>query len=89
MTYKVLLELPDDVYGLLAETAEQTKQPLEELAVQWLAKASRDVADDPMEKFIGAFATNVPGWPERHDELIGESLLDDHSDEEHQSSSNG
>jgi hypothetical protein len=83
MAHTLLLEIPEDIYELLALTAEQTKQPLEELAIQWLAKGSRDFADDPMEKYIGAFASNVPGWPERHDELIGESLMDDHRDDEH------
>ncbi|MDQ3706700.1 MAG: hypothetical protein M3437_16065 [Chloroflexota bacterium] len=82
MTHRVLLEVPDDVYGLLSEAAEQTKQPLEELAVQWLAKVGRDITNDPMEKYIGAFATNVPDWGERHDELLGEALLDDHRDPE-------
>lgn len=81
MTHTLKLEIPEEIYNLLEQRAEQTKQPLEELAIQWLAKASQDFADDPMEKFIGAFATNVPGWPERHDELIGEALMDDHDDD--------
>jgi hypothetical protein len=82
MTYTLQLEIPDELYSLLAQAAEQTKQPIEEVAIRWLAKAGRDIADDPMEKYIGAFTTNVPGWGEHHDELLGEALLDDHKDPE-------
>ena len=80
MTYTLRLEIPEEQYRLLAQTAEQTKQSIEEVAVQWLAKTSRAIADDPIEKYIGAFVTNVPDWGEHHDELLGEALLDDHRD---------
>ena len=82
MAHTVLLELPDDVYKLLAQTAEQTSQPLEELAVEWLTNASRRVIDDPLAKYIGAIHTDVPNWGERHDELLGQALMDDHTSEE-------
>ncbi|HEX8219311.1 MAG TPA: hypothetical protein VF914_08870 [Chloroflexia bacterium] len=82
MAHTVLLELPDDVYKLLAQTAEQTSQPLEELAVEWLAMAGRIIQNDPLEKYIGAFTSKMPGWAERHDELLGGALMDDHRSEE-------
>ena len=82
MAHTVLLELPDDVYKLLAQTAEQTSQPLEELAVEWLTNATRRVTEDPLAKYIGAIHTDVPNWGERHDELLGQALMDDHSSEE-------
>jgi hypothetical protein len=82
MAHTVLLELPDDVYKLLAHTAEQTSQPLEELAVEWLTSASRRFTDDPLAKYIGAIDTDVPNWGERHDELLGQALMDDHRSEE-------
>lgn len=31
-------------------------------------------ATDPLEEFIGAFASNDPGWSTRIDELLGEQL---------------
>jgi hypothetical protein len=82
MAHTVLLELPDDVYKLLAQAAEQTSQPLEELAVEWLSNATRRVTDDPLAKYIGAIRTDVPNWGERHDELLGQALMDDHRSEE-------
>lgn len=43
--------------------------------MQWLAQASEAYVDDPLEKFIGAFNSNMPGWSERHDEYLGEALM--------------
>ncbi len=74
MAHTLQLEIPEDIYNLLATTSEQTGQPLEALAVQWLVQASEAYADDPLEKFIGAFNSNMPGWSERHDDFIGEAL---------------
>jgi hypothetical protein len=42
-----------------------------------------------MEKYIGAFSTDVPGWADRHDELLGEALMDDHRVEEPKSNPTG
>lgn len=78
MSHRVLLEIPDDVYNLLEQTAEQTNQPLEQLAVDWLTSLSREVTDDPLAKHIGSIKTDIPDWGERHDELLGQALMDDH-----------
>ncbi len=70
MVHTLLLEVPEDVYRSLVETAEQTGQPPEELAIQWLAAANRYFADDPLEKFIGAFQSDVLDWADKHDLYI-------------------
>jgi hypothetical protein len=75
MTHKLLLEIPDDIYSSLVKTAEQTGQPPEELAVKWLANATRRPTDDPLEKFIGAFRSDIPDLADQHDKYIGESQL--------------
>lgn len=88
MGYPLLLDIPEDIYKRLAQTAEQTQQPLEKLAVEWLAKGSQKIEDDPLAKWIGALHTDVPVSFDRHDELLGESLMDDHRSEDQQNSSN-
>ena len=73
---QLVLELPNDIYEILTRTAQQVHKTPEELAVEWLAAAAWTV-DDPVEKFIGAFRSNVPGWAERHDEYLGQSLAEE------------
>ncbi len=81
MGHPLLLDIPDDIYKMLAKTAEQTKQPLEELAIEWLTRGGRVVTPDPLDKWIGALDGGMPGWVDRHDEFIGQSLLDTHEGE--------
>jgi hypothetical protein len=73
MSHKLTLELPDEVYAPLAETAAQVGASPEQLAVEWLAAQGRGVSD-PIEPFIGAIRTDVPNWADRHDELLGAAL---------------
>jgi hypothetical protein len=84
MAHTLSLEIPDDIYNLLAQTAEQTQQPLEELAIEWLTKAGQQIAVDPLDKYIGAFTGGMPDWADRHDEYIGASLMDTHEGEDRQ-----
>lgn len=54
---------------------KQGQQP-EVLAVQWLKQISQQQETDPLEKFIGAFESNIPDWADEHDKYIGQLLLD-------------
>ncbi len=74
MTRSLVLEVPEDVYKPLAETAERTNREVEELAVELLTVATRRAADDPVENFIGAFASDTPDWADEHDKYIGQGL---------------
>ena len=74
MGHRLSLDVPEEVYESLVKAAEEAGQPPEELAVELLASATQSLADDPLEKYIGAFASNMPGWSDRHDEYIGKSL---------------
>jgi hypothetical protein len=76
MGHKLLLEVPEDVYESLVKTAKQTGQLPEMLAVQWLAIASRSFADDPLEKFIGAFQSDISDWADQHDQYIGQAIAE-------------
>jgi hypothetical protein len=71
MGHTLTLEVPEDVYESLLKTAEQTGQPPEALAVQWLTQATQQEARDPVEPFIGAFNSQGSDWVERHDEYLG------------------
>ena len=33
---------------------------------------------DPVEQFIGAFASDVPDWTMQPDKYLGQALMDDH-----------
>ncbi len=76
MEHRLILSVPEDIYEPLAKSAERIGQTPEKLAVEWLATAAKSMADDPLEEFIGAFRSNLPGWADQHDAYIGQALLD-------------
>ena len=76
MSHTLLLEVPEDVYQTLAKTAEQIGQPPEALATQWVITATRHFANDPLEQFIGAFSSNSLDWADRHDEYLGQAVME-------------
>ncbi|MGL5924415.1 hypothetical protein [Chroococcidiopsis sp.] len=76
MGQKIVLDIPEDIYKSLLEIAEQTGQTPEELAIQQLIAATQKQVDDPLEQFIGAFNSNIPGWTEQHDRYLGRSHQD-------------
>lgn len=69
-----MLEVPEHVYLPLAKLAEAAGQRVEQLAVELLATATRSVADDPVESFIGALPSAIPDWADAHDKYIGETF---------------
>ena len=75
MTHKLVLEVPEDVYESLVETARQEGQSPELLAAQWLADVIRGNGSDPLAKWVGAFSGNTPGWADEHDKYIGEGTM--------------
>src|SRR5215210_2191456 len=95
VTHKLLLEVPEDVYMSLLEAARQEGQSPELLAARWLAdvihSGERDESD-PLDKWIGAFSGNTPGWADEHDTHIGEAILSsmrDAGSEKPENGSNG
>lgn len=69
------LEIPDTVYQALAEMAQQEGKTPEEMGAQWIAASIERIQSDPLEKFIGAFPSDIPDWADRHDEYLGEGLM--------------
>jgi hypothetical protein len=63
MGHRLVIEVPDDVYKCLAKAAEKNGKTPEELIVTWLMAANGQHVKDPLEAFIGAFRSTIPGWP--------------------------
>jgi hypothetical protein len=78
MSHQLILDLPNEVYDPLAETAKSTGATPEQLAVDWLVVMSRHAANDPLERFIGALPSKVPDWADQHDKHVGHALTDSH-----------
>ena len=77
MVHKLILEVPEEVYEPLANTAKQTGTTPERLAVEWLTVVSCRAVHDPIEDFIGAFRSGPPDWADHHDKYIGQALMDE------------
>lgn len=71
MSHILSLEVPEAIYESLVRTAQQSGQLPESLAIQWLAQATDQVIDDPVEQFIGAFDSGGTDWADRHDQYLG------------------
>lgn len=76
MSHTLQLEIPDDVYECLIETARQIGQSHEVLAVEWLVVATHSFAPDPLERFIGAFSGKAADWADNHDGYIGKAVME-------------
>ena len=77
MEHQLVLEIPEEVYEPLTDTARRTGATPEKLAVAWLTAVSRHASRDPVEGFIGAFPSTVPDWADQHDKYLGQSLTEE------------
>lgn len=77
MTHSITLELPENVYRTLDEEARAKGRKVEEIALEKLENGESDETEDPLDKFIGAFRSDVPDWAENHDKYLGEELAKD------------
>ncbi len=76
MKHTMMLDVPEEVYEPLAETARKKGSTPEKLVVEWLASAVYHAVNDPVEDFIGAFSSGPPGWPDQHDAYLGQALTE-------------
>ena len=74
MTFTVEVTVPDVVYRTLVETAQQTGQPVEVVASEWLRVAAQHQAYDPLDAFIGSIDGGGTDWADNHDTHIDEVL---------------
>jgi hypothetical protein len=73
MNHTLKLEIPENVYDSLVKVAARISRTPEELAVDWLSAAVQQYAHDPLEKFIGAYSSNIPDWTDQHDKYLGKA----------------
>lgn len=76
MSHQLILDLPEDVFDPLADTAKRNGATPEQLAVEWLRAVSRHASRDPVENFIGALPSSVPDWADQHDRYLRQTLTD-------------
>jgi len=82
MSHILKLELTEDVYKPLVKNAQREGRSPEETAVEYLKSILLKLEDDPIEKFIGAYHSNVPDWADQHDNYLGQTLLEEMKNQE-------
>jgi hypothetical protein len=80
MSKTLSIELSDEIYNTLLQTAECLGQSPEALASQWIVSQHQAYISDPVIAFIGAFRSEIPDWASRHDEYLGDSFLETHDE---------
>lgn len=92
MSHVIPLDIPDDLYQRLAEMADRRGQSPDELvlaivdrevrvadngqAIDNAPVAQYDPQADPLARFAGIFASDEPGWADRHDAVFGGESTD-------------
>jgi hypothetical protein len=76
MGYALVLEIPEEIYQPLVKTAQQSGHTPEQFATNWLVAIIRQTLQDPLERFIGVFRSNVIDWVDQHDLYLGQELLE-------------
>ena len=75
MTHSLTLKLPDSVFKPLAEKAKAEGRSVEDVVIERLAgNESEMLADDPLDRFVGAFNSDTPDWADNHDQYLAQSL---------------
>lgn len=72
MRHILKLELPEDIYKPLVKNAKQKGRSPEENAIEYLNSILLKLDDDPIEKFIGAFHSDITDWADQHDKYLGQ-----------------
>lgn len=75
MSHVLQLELPEEIYKPLVKKAKQKGRSPEEIAIEYLKSIPSKLEDDPIEKFIGAFQSDIPDWADQHDKYLGQTLM--------------
>jgi hypothetical protein len=82
MSRTLTLELAEDLYQALKDLAEKEGRSAEDLGAAWLAATIDRVANDPVMKLAGTLHSGVPDLAERHDDYLGNHLMDELRDQE-------
>lgn len=76
MSHVLQLELPEEIYKPLVKNAKQKGRSPEEIAIEYLKSILSKLEDDPIEKFIGAFQSDIPDWADQHDKYLGQAQIE-------------
>ena len=77
MTHQLTVEIPEDVYQPLSEQAQATGKTVEAVAAACLAESVRqDKPGSRLRRWAGAWASGVPDASVRHDDYLGQAILD-------------
>ncbi len=74
MSQTLQVEISDEAYLRLSQLAQNEGKTPSELGAEIVSRNIAHLLHDPLDEFIGKIKTGVPGWTQRHDELIGEQL---------------
>lgn len=77
MNHILNLELPEDIYKPLIKNAKRKGRSPEETAIEYLKSILVKFENDPIEKFIGAFHSDIPDWTDQHDNYLGQTLMEE------------
>jgi hypothetical protein len=70
MSQTLHIAVPEKVFATLERTAKTTRQPLEDVAAEWLERVAA-AQDDPLDAVIGSFSSDASDWSDRHDAHLG------------------
>jgi hypothetical protein len=73
MSQALTLNLPDEAYSALLQAGRDRSEPPEAVASKLLA----DALSDPLVSLFGCLEYSRPDVAERHDQYIGEGILDE------------
>jgi hypothetical protein len=78
MSKTLSIEIPDEIYQTLIQTAERLGQSPEAIVSQWIVTQHQTQSSDPLDSFIGVFKSEIPDWTSRHDEYLSAAFLETH-----------
>lgn len=76
MTHPITLDMPDELYQPLVELAKEKGQTVEKVAKACLADSLATAPGARLRKWRGATASNLPDASVRHDDYLGQAILD-------------
>ena len=89
MSHTLTLDVSEEVYTLLVKAAKQTGQLPETLANELLTAVTRKLTDDPVEQFIGKLKSPVSDWADKHDQYIGNIIMETMNSAEYEGDTDG
>jgi hypothetical protein len=78
MSHQITLNLPDDIYQPLLEKAQGSGKTLEALVSEYIVQIFHSKPGyGRVRRWAGALTSDVPDAGTRHDEYLGEALLEE------------